>query len=69
MKAKADKRLSNIRNRGQPKDQAAAEQRRPGFEGRKTDFLNNPANERKTKDVKKKPRPNYSQSIRGKKRK
>ena len=40
MKAKADKRKSNILNRGKPKPQPATEQRRAGFEGRKTDFLN-----------------------------
>merc|ERR1712080_572007 len=39
MQAKADKRKANISNRGKPKDSTAAEQRRPGFEGRKTDFL------------------------------
>lgn len=65
MKAKADKRQSNIRNRGKPKPKP--EQHRPGFEGRKTEFLNSPTPvEEKSK---KKPRPNYSQSIRGKKRK
>ena len=71
MKAKADKRKANIRNRGKPKAQAAAaaEQRRPGFEGRKTNFLNDPANETKAKGGKKKSRPNFSQRIRGKKRK
>merc|ERR1712032_828744 len=63
MKAKADKRKANIRNRGKPKAQAAAaaEQRRPGFEGRKTNFLNDPANDKKAKGGKKKPRPNFSQ--------
>lgn len=71
MKAKADKRKANIRNRGKPKEKAtaAAEQRRPGFEGRKTNFLNDPANEKKAKGGKKKPRPNFSQRMRGKKRK
>lgn len=69
MKAKADKRQANIRNRGKPKPNAAAEPRRPGFEGRKTDFLNSPRDAGTSKDVpKKKSRPNYSQSIRGKKR-